>query len=171
MSPPFEVWHNFFMLVGTAAATLIGAMFVVVSIGLGFLTQDRSASIHAFLTSTVTHLSTALLGALLSVVPELDWSWFGATVGVIGLGGAGYSAYLALGFHQHPNTVPSDWWWYAIVPLVGYLLLLAVAATALAQMTISVGLFAAALALMLLAGIRNAWDMILFLVTRNRASG
>ncbi len=30
------------MILGTASATLIGAMFVVVSIGTGFLTRDRS---------------------------------------------------------------------------------------------------------------------------------
>jgi hypothetical protein len=49
-------WHDFFSLIGTAAATLIGAMFVVVSIGIGFLTQDRAVAIRTFLTPTVTHL-------------------------------------------------------------------------------------------------------------------
>ena len=169
--PPLPAWHDFFMLIGAASATLIGAMFVVVSIGFGVLTRDRSASIHAFLTSTVIHLSTALFGALLTMLPQLDWLWFGGIVGLGGLAGAGYSLYLALGFHQHPNTVRSDWWWYAIVPMIGYVLLLVVAGTAFSQMPTSVALFAAALALMLILGIRNAWDMIVFLVTRDRSSG
>jgi hypothetical protein len=71
-------------------------------------------------------------------------------------------------FRQHQGTVVSDWLWYAIVPPIGYLLVVAAAATALRGMPITVDLFASSLALMLIAGIRNAWDMILFLVTLPR---
>ena len=60
------------MILGTASATLIGAMFVVVSIGTGFLTRDRSIGIRTFLTSTVTNLSATLFGAALTMVPGLD---------------------------------------------------------------------------------------------------
>ena len=35
----FHAWRDFYVLLGTGAATLIGAMFVVVSIGSSFLTE------------------------------------------------------------------------------------------------------------------------------------
>jgi hypothetical protein len=159
------------MILATASATLIGAMFVVVSIGSGFLTRDRVAGIRAFLTSTVTHLSTALFGALLTMVPGIGPLWFSAIVIVAGVAGLGYSLHAALGFRQHQHTVLSDFFWYMILPLVGYLLLVAAAASAFAHLTMTAVLFAVALALMLLAGIRNAWDMIVFLVTMDRNSG
>lgn len=143
-------------------------MFVVVSIGTGILRRDREAAIRAFLSSTVSTLTTALLGATLTMVPELGWVWFGALVGLGGLIGLGYALHIVMRFRQHQGTVISDWLWYAIVPPIGYLLVIAAATMALHRMPISVNLFAASLALMLIAGIRNAWDMIVFLVTLPR---
>ena len=64
-------WHDFYVFLGTAAATLIGAMFVVASIGGGFLTHDRSPEIRAFLTPTVVHLATILLACAVMLVPGL----------------------------------------------------------------------------------------------------
>jgi hypothetical protein len=156
------------MILGTASATLIGAMFVVVSIGMGVLQRGREGAIRAFLSSTVSTLTTAMLGAILTMVPALDWVWFGGLLGLGGLIGLGYALHIALRFPQHQGTVASDWFWYAIVPPIGYLMVVAAGAAALRGMTLSVGLFAAALAVMLVAGIRNAWDMIVFFVTRPR---
>jgi hypothetical protein len=153
------------MLLGTASATLIGAMFVVVSIGTGFLTRDRAIGIRTFLTSTVANLAATLFGAALTMVPGLNWLWLGGIVGVVGLAGLVYSLREMLGFNQHDGADRSDWFWYAIFPVIGYALLLAAAATALCGMAVSLDLLAGALAFLLVAGIRNAWDMIVFLVT------
>jgi hypothetical protein len=168
MAPPLSAWHDYFMLVGGASATLIGAMFVVVSIGIGILRRGREAQIRAFLSSTVSTLATVLLGAVVTMVPELDALWFGALVGIAAIVGLAYALHIALGFRQHPGTVASDWFWYATVPPIGYLLLLAAGAVALHGSALGLDLFAAGLALMLVAGIRNAWDMIVFLVTLPR---
>jgi hypothetical protein len=159
------------MILGTASATLIGAMFVVVSIGLGFLTRDRATAINTFLTSTVANLSATLFGAALTMVPALDWVWLGGIIGVVGIGGLVFSLRAMLGFNQHSGTDHSDWFWYAIFPVIGYALLLAATVTALRGMPVSLGLLAAALGFLLVAGIRNAWDMIVFLVTMPRPPG
>src|SRR5437016_3730186 len=105
MSPPLPAWHDYFMIIGTASATLIGAMFVVVSIGIGFLTRDRAPGIRAFLTPTMSNLSTALFGAILTTVPGLDWMWFGGIVGVAGIAGFAYAVYVAFAVSQHPDAV------------------------------------------------------------------
>ena len=156
------------MILGTASATLIGAMFVVVSIGTGFLTRDRSIGIRTFLTSTVTNLSATLFGAALTMVPALDWLWLGGIAGVVGIAGLVYEVREMLGFSQHNHADRSDWFWYTVFPVIGYALLLTAAVTALRGMTVSLDLFAGALAFLLAAGIRNAWDMIVFLVTMPR---
>jgi len=159
-------WHEVFTLLGAAAATLIGAMFVVVSLGVGVLTRDRIVSVRAFLTSTVAHLSTVLFGCAVCLTPALDWQWLTAAAGLAGAAGAGYSGWVLVGFRQHPSTVASDWWWYAILPLLIYLALLASAATAWRAAPATIEAVAALLALMLVIGIRNAWDMVVFLVLR-----
>lgn len=169
-APPLSDWHDFFMLLGTASATLIGAMFVVVSLGIGILTRDKELATGAFLTSTVTHLSIVLLGAALTMTPGLDWRWFGAIAGLAGIAGLAYSIHVVSGFRQHDGTDFSDWFWYAGFPLVAYATLAAAGATGLRGMALSLDLLAAALSLLLVAGIRNAWDMILFLVARDRGS-
>src|SRR5881396_1535446 len=116
------------MILGTASATLIGAMFVVVSIGTGFLTRDRSIGIRTFLTSTVTNLSATLFGAALTMVPALDWLWLGGIAGVV------YEVREMLGFSQHNHADRSDWFWYTVFPVIGYALLLTAAVTALRGM-------------------------------------
>src|SRR6266446_7434122 len=153
------------MILGTASATLIGAMFVVVSIGAGFLTRDRAIGIRTFLTSTVANLSATLFGAALTMVPGLEWLWLGGIIGVVGIAGFVCALRETLGFGQHTHVDRGDWVWYTIFPVIGYALLLAAAATALRGIPASLDLLAAALAFLLVAGIRNAWDMIVFLVT------
>lgn len=164
--PALAAWHDYFMPLGGAAATLIGAMFVVISLGIGFLTPERAAGIRTFVSATVANLATALFGALLTMAPGLDWTWFGAMIGLAGLIELGFALHILLRFRQHDHTVRSDWFWYAILPPIAYLLFVAAAASAWHGVPISLDLFAAALALMLAAGIRNAWDIIVFFVTQ-----
>ena len=166
----FSAWHGFFALLGAAAATLIGAMFVVVSIGMGILSPDRSLAIRTFLTGTVLHLSTVLLGSALTMVPGLDMAVLAVLAALAGIAGVIFSARAMWGFDQHPGTDRSDWYWYVLLPLVAYAALLAVAGLAWRGMAASVDLLAAVLAVLLAAGIRNAWDMIVFFVTRSRDS-
>jgi hypothetical protein len=40
-------WHDFYLLVGTAGATLLALLFVAVSLGIGFLTEERQGG-HAY---------------------------------------------------------------------------------------------------------------------------
>jgi hypothetical protein len=49
----FGPWHDFFSLVGTAAATLIGLMFVAASVGTGFFTEERQVGLRTLLSPTV----------------------------------------------------------------------------------------------------------------------
>lgn len=72
------------------------------------------------------------------------------------------------GFRQHTGTDRSDWFWYAMFPPVAYAALLASAVAAFRGVVLSLDLLAISLAFLLLVGIRNSWDMIVFLVTRSR---
>ena len=163
-------WHDFAVTIAAAAATLIGAMFVVMSIGSGFLTRERAHAVRAFLTPTVIHLASALLGAALTMVPTLDWPVFAALVGAGGLIGFGYSATVLVRVHGHPV----DWVdriWYGGLPLLGYAAAIAAAWFLLARAVAGIDLLAGVLALLLVAGIRNAWDMLVFIVAQARGSG
>jgi hypothetical protein len=62
-------WHDFDLLIGTAAATLVGLMFVAASIGASVFTEKSRAAMQAFISPTVVHFTTVLVIAILAVVP------------------------------------------------------------------------------------------------------
>ena len=62
----------------------------------------------------------------------------------------------------------SDRLWYAGAPIVAYALIMAAAWVAWKRAVGSLEMLAAGMALLLAAGIRNAWDGLIFLVGRAR---
>ena len=160
-------WHDFYVFMGTAAATLIGAMFVVASIGGGFLTRDRAPEIRAFLTPTVIHLASILLGCALMLVPGLEAPSLSVLLGLSGLAALAYSGLVGARLARRRIDL-GDRVWYAAVPAAGYAVLLAAAAMIALRAPASLYALALAMALLLIAGIRNAWDLILFFVAQPR---
>jgi hypothetical protein len=57
------------------------------------------------------------------------------------------------------------------VPIVAYAVLTAAGATVLRRLPLGIDLLAAAVSLLLAAGIRNAWDMIVFFVVKTNGQG
>ena len=43
MFAPLEHWHEFYVLLGTAAATLVALQFVAASVGAGYLSFEKAA--------------------------------------------------------------------------------------------------------------------------------
>jgi hypothetical protein len=80
-------WHDFYALVGTAAATLVGLMFVAASIGAGIFNEKHLEPMKAFITPTVVHFSAALFICILATIPTQTWAMRGLLVGCGGLGG------------------------------------------------------------------------------------
>jgi hypothetical protein len=164
-----HAWHDFFVTLATASVTLIGAMFVVLSIGSAKLTPERLPQIRAFFTATVVHLASVLLGGLLTMVPSLERTSFAALLAVGGLVVLGFSFYVVPVIWRHgTDVVLEDWFWYAGSPILAYLAVLASAAGIALGWHRAFELFAASLVLLLITGIRNAWDLIIYLVTRPR---
>src|SRR5258708_21994625 len=129
MEPTIETlraWHDFFVTMATASATLIGAMFVVMSIGSGFLTQDRAPQIRTFYTATVVHLSGVLLAGLLAMVPSLERMSFAALLGIGAVIGLVFCfAQLPIIRRHRADLVLEDRFWYAGAPIAAYLVMLA----------------------------------------------
>jgi hypothetical protein len=161
----FRAWHDYYVLIGTAAATLIGAMFVVASLGSSFLTRQHAPQIRAFMTPTVIHLSSVLLAAALATVPSLGWEFLGGAFGLGGGGGMVYSLVVGWGIARR-RVEWSDQIWYALIPIVGYGVIAAAALTIALHAVPNFAALAAGAALLLVAGIRNAWDMIIFFAAK-----
>jgi hypothetical protein len=158
-------WHDFYILIGTVAATIIGAMFVVVSIATSYLTPESAARSRTFLSPIVLHLSTVVLGCAVVMVPGLGAKAFAILVGLGGLLGLLYSLLIASRVRESEVDL-EDRIWYAVVPILAYLVMITAAILVLRQDPFALDALAAAGALFLVTGIRNAWDLTLFFAVK-----
>lgn len=73
-----ERWHDFYMLAGTASATLVGLLFVSLSFNLDILLHDRYAHVLAYARNTLFSFIAVLLYSLFFLVPN----WYGRPLGM-----------------------------------------------------------------------------------------
>jgi hypothetical protein len=161
-------WHDFYVLVGTASATLVGLMFVTASIGAQVFTERSREALRAFISPTVVHFSAILFICILAAIPSHTWSTLGALLLVAGAAGIAYSAriWVQLFVRRSFAVDMVDRMFYAAIPVLGYLLVLVSGCLLLMQSALSVDVLAAALITLLVAGIRNGWDMTIWIVIR-----
>src|SRR5215470_15532738 len=89
-------WHDFYLLVGTASATLVGLMFVAASIGSSIFDEDHRVGLTAFITPTVVHFASVLFTCLVVTIPTHNWRTLGGLIGAGGLAGAIYCGRLVV---------------------------------------------------------------------------
>ena len=161
-------WHDFYLLVGTASATLVGLMFVATSIGASIFDEDHSAGMTAFITPTVVHFAAVLFTCLMVTIPTQNWYTLGGLIGAGGLAGGVYCGQLVVQMivRHRFNVDVTDRLFYSLLPLLGYLLALVAAALLLMQSPASANVVAAAVLTLLFAAIRNAWDMMVWIVLK-----
>jgi hypothetical protein len=164
----FHDWHDFYVLVATASATLVGLMFVAMSIGTTVFTEEHRAALETFLTPTVVHFAAVLFSGLVIVIPAESWTSLGAVLGAGGLAGAIYCGrLLMLVVIRHSfNVERIDRLFYLLFPLIGYLLVLATGVLLFMASPVGAVVMAVAILVLLIAGLRNAWDMMVWIVIR-----
>jgi hypothetical protein len=164
-------WHDFYVLVGTASATMVGLMFIAVSIGTNIFNEDRRIGMTAFITPTVVHFAATLFTCLLVTIPSQSWYTLGALLAAGGIAGSIYCGGLAVRIIVRAHVDLSDRLFYALLPLFGYMLGLASALLLLMRSVVSPNLIAPAVLILLLAAIRNAWDMMVWIVIKTPSGG
>jgi hypothetical protein len=166
-------WQNLYMLIGTAAATLVGLMFVAVTFGSNVVKTENTASVRSFLDPTFTHFVQVLFTACLIAVPAMSGTLMGVLL--IAIGGLRAAALVQVFRHMrkaqqaHHDLEFSDWISGIVLPSLCYLALggtgvafilgLAAAFSALAVVTIAI----------LMIGVFGAWELMVWLaLTRAR---
>jgi hypothetical protein len=164
-----DAWRDFYILVGTVAATLMGLMFVVVSLGQSSLRRTEGAgAIRAFFTPTVAFFATAMLVSVLFQMPHTPETALGIVLECFGFGGIGYM--IATGAHRRwreSDLGVDDLLWYVALPVLSYLALAAAGAGMLWGANFGLYCTAATMMALLVAGIRNAWDLVVYIIRHN----
>ena len=123
---------------------------------------------RAFISPTVAHFTAVLLTASVPAIPSQTWATSALLLALGGVAGGTYPARLWVHlFIRHTFAVDViDRLLYALIPMVGYLLVLGSAVLLFQRSQWSLEALALALITLLLAGIRNAWDMTMWIVIR-----
>src|SRR6478736_4170114 len=96
----FDHWHEFYLLAGSAAAVLIGLIFVVIS-----LMQDRSrssvlAGSKLYMGPIVLGVSFVLALSAAALTPGIDANEYAAIAGVVALWGVARGLWSIVGIHK-----------------------------------------------------------------------
>ena len=162
-------WHDFYVLVGTAGATLLALLFVAVSLGTGFLTEERRSATSTFMSPVVVHFTSVFFLSAVALFPWHQARLFAALIGVTALIGAILSTYITVQVVRTDMTnYVEDYLAYGLLPGLGYLALLAAAVSIYLEKDFGLDALAGALLLLAIVNIRNAWDLSLTMVRRHR---
>ena len=165
VSPPLSDalahWHQFYILLGTAAGTLVGLLFVAASVTAGVFPSDRRAPLRV-LSATVVHFSSVLIVSLILLAPIENWTLLGVVVLVCGLIGIAYDGLVCRDATRDSLMAAidlEDQICYAVLPVVTYLsedvsgIMLAL------RWAAGCAVLAISLTALLVVGIHNAWDI------------
>ena len=168
----FKGWHEFYVLMGTAAGALVGLTFVAASNGSRLFGEKQRPALEVFLGPTVVHFTAVMIVSILALIPTHQWysfAWLYAVTGVLGLP---YAVIVLIAFYARGYEVSwVDRVFYTLLPPAGYSLMLL--ATLLLYTRSGWGLTTAAAALvaLMIAGVRNAWDMTLWIILQSPGRG
>src|SRR5258708_32899535 len=164
---PLATWHNFYSIVGTAAATLTGLLFVVITLiaGVRVRASSPSSGIAVFSTPNVFHFGASLLvAALLSAPWQALWN-ASLLLGLLGLAGMIYVVIVLRRVRRQKDyqLVLEDWLWHTVFPLVSSTARVGAALLLHAAPPPAAFVFAADTWLVLFIGIHNAWDNVTYI--------
>jgi len=124
-----QAWHDFYEVSAAASGTLLGAMFVVASIGTGCLTRETARLVRVWTTPTVVNVSAMLIGCAVLLTPSVTWELLGVFLGVASLGGLIYMVIIGRAIWARHIDL-DDRIWHGFVPPVGCLTMVAAAVLA-----------------------------------------
>ena len=173
MTDPFNEtlhgWQNFYFMAGGAAATLLGLMFVALSMGTHLITDEIRDEIDTFTSPSIFYFVSVLLLACAMLVPTFS----AAGLALLLLLGSAFGLVwtaprvrrLILAARKHQDFSLSDWLAQIILPGLAYpIILIAALCFAMNQWPIAfVGLWTATISLLICA-IANTWSLVIWII-------
>jgi len=169
----FEGWSNFFSMTGSAGATLVGLLFIVVTLNTDLSTSRTLDIARASMTPALYSFGGVMFQSMIALVPWRS-PWHGGVVfvvvGIVGLIYRVNAVRLRSTLHLRSIQGPVDWIFHNAVPVIASLLLLLGGAGWVAGAVFAPFAIAAASTLLLVSGIYRTWGETLALIgTRGKS--
>jgi hypothetical protein len=161
-----EGWSEYFFMIGSSAAALIGLMFVVVTLTAGRDRAEVERGKRLYTSPIVWHLAVVLGLSGMAIAPNVPSAVFGATAGGLALIGIAIGVRSSIGISRRPAAAEAagfDTLWYGVVPAIGYVGLAAAAVGMLRGSEWGPSAIAADLMALLLVSIHAEWDLVTYL--------
>ena len=168
----FHDWGEFYLLAGSAAAVLIGLIFVVVT-----LMQDRPRSTMLFgsklyMGPVVLQVSFVLVLSAAALTPGISARQYGTLAAVVALWGLVRGVQSTVGINALKGEDQPHWtdkWFYGVIPSFLFVALAEVAWGFWSGEEWAVNGIAAVNTAILLLAIRNEWDLVTWLAPKSNA--
>jgi hypothetical protein len=166
----FDHWDEFFLLAGSAAAVLIGLIFVVISLMSDRPRSSVLAGTRLYMGPVVLMVSFVLALSAAALVPGIGSRWYAALTAVIAVWGLARGLISFVGLRrllgEEREVHWTDLWFYGAIPSALYVALGAVAAAFWRGCSAANYGLAAAITAALLLAIRNEWDLITWIAPK-----
>ena len=163
-----HAWHEFYILLGTAGATLLALLFVAVSLGTGYLSSADQQGTRTFMSPVVIHFTSVFFLSAVCLVPSHGPIFFATLIGVTAVLGVAVSIVITVWVLRTELTqyLP-DYLAYGLLPVGAYLAMLAASIMIYGGHAYAFEVLASGLLLLAIVNIRNAWDLTLSMVRRH----
>ena len=163
-----HAWHEFYILLGTAGATLLALLFVAVSLGTGYLSSADQQGTRTFMSPVVIHFTSVFFLSAVCLVPSHGPIFFATLIGTTAVLGVAVSIVITVWVLRTELTqyLP-DYLAYGLLPVGAYLAMLAASIMIYGGHAYAFEVLASGMLLLAIVNIRNAWDLTLSMVRRH----
>jgi hypothetical protein len=158
-----EGWRDFYLMIGTAAATLVGLLFVSLSLNVDVITREENADLRVLAAQTFTSFISVLMFAVLFLIPRQGPQGLGLPL--LGIGGYGLYSTVSR-FLETRRKRPRVWGRGSVarrfaVPTLCFMTLLIIAVSVLLGRTGGLYWLVPVMILLIVAASSNAWNLLL----------
>ena len=154
-----HAWHEFYLLLGTAGATLLALLFVAVSLGAGYLNNKDQRGPRTFMSPVVIHFTSVFFLSAVCLVPSHGPFFFAVIIAATALIGVIVSIVISVWVVRTEMTqyLP-DYFAYGLLPVCAYLALLAASIMIYLKLDYALEMLAGGLLALSIVNVRNAFD-------------
>jgi hypothetical protein len=167
-----EGWHDFYLMIGAAAATLVGLLFVSLSLNVDAITRPENDDLRMLAAQTFTSFICVIAFSVLFLIPDQGPAGLGLPL----LGIGGYGLYkTASQFSQTRRKRPRAWGRGSVarrfvIPIVCFVTLVIIAGSVLLGQTDGLYWLVPVMILLIVTASSNAWELLMRLGKPPRGS-